>query len=157
MGILKAATEIHRVLIAYDGSPGSVAAVRAVTTRTWPSETHIKLLLVADTAVLSSIGRFALQMTDPCFEAKITARWARSLAKAPLEMLMDAGLDAGLAVEAGNPKNAIVNFADTWNADSIFVGPHCRGNSFERFLLGSVSSAVAARAHCSVEVVRGLH
>ena len=28
------------------------------------------------------------------------------------------------------------------------------GNRLERFLLGSVSAAVAARAHCSVEVVR---
>ena len=71
----------------------------------------------------------------------------------PLEMLADAGLEAELAVEAGNPKNAIVDFARAWNADSIFVGPHCRGNSFERFLVGSVSSAVAARTHCSVEVV----
>ena len=134
----------YRVLIAYDGSPGSVAAVRTVSTRTWPSRTQIKLLLVADTAVLSSIGRFAPQMTDPFLEAKITAQWARSLAMVPLEMLADAGLEAELAVEAGNPKNAIVDFARAWNADSIFVGPHCRGNSFERFLVGSVSSAVAA-------------
>src|SRR6266511_4050918 len=43
--------------------------------------------------------------------------------------------------------------AASWGADCIFVG--ARGLSrFERFRLGSVSAATAARAHCSVEVVR---
>ena len=42
---------------------------------------------------------------------------------------------------------------NTRGADGLFVG--ARGLSrVERFLLGSVSNAVAARAHCSVEVVR---
>ena len=47
----------------------------------------------------------------------------------------------------------ILNEANEWNAKSIFMG--ARGLSrLQRFLLGSVSSSVAARAHCSVEVVR---
>lgn len=47
----------------------------------------------------------------------------------------------------------LVEEAETWNADCVFVGAKgTRG--IERLLLGSVSSAVAARAHCSVEVVR---
>jgi nucleotide-binding universal stress UspA family protein len=38
-------------------------------------------------------------------------------------------------------------------ADCIFIG--YQGHSaLDRFLLGSISAAVAARAHCSVEVVR---
>lgn len=46
-----------------------------------------------------------------------------------------------------------LNDADTWGADCIFVGAKgTRG--IDRLLLGSVSSAVAARARCSVEVVR---
>jgi nucleotide-binding universal stress UspA family protein len=45
--------------------------------------------------------------------------------------------------------------AESWGADSIFVGS--RGLSgMERFLIGSVSFGVAARAHCSVEVIRVL-
>jgi nucleotide-binding universal stress UspA family protein len=42
--------------------------------------------------------------------------------------------------------------AESWGADCIFVGARGMGR-IGRFLLGSVSSAVAARAHCSVEVV----
>jgi nucleotide-binding universal stress UspA family protein len=36
----------------------------------------------------------------------------------------------------------------------VFVGATGLTNRFERFLLGSTAAAVAARAHCSVEVVR---
>ena len=43
--------------------------------------------------------------------------------------------------------------AESWGADRIFVGARGMGG-IDRFLLGSVSSAVAARAHCSVEVTR---
>jgi nucleotide-binding universal stress UspA family protein len=43
--------------------------------------------------------------------------------------------------------------ADEMKADCIFVGSRGRGR-LDRFLIGSVSSGVAARAHCSVEVVR---
>jgi len=53
----------------------------------------------------------------------------------------------------GDPKALLPREAERWQADSIFVG--ARGvRGVERFLLGSVSAAVAARAPCSVEVVR---
>jgi nucleotide-binding universal stress UspA family protein len=48
----------------------------------------------------------------------------------------------------------IVEGAEGWRADSIFVGACGTGSRLGRFLLGSVSAAVAARAHCSVEVTR---
>lgn len=47
----------------------------------------------------------------------------------------------------------ILEEANTWGADCIFVG--AKGTTgIDRLLLGSVSSAVSVRAHCSVEVVR---
>ena len=52
-----------------------------------------------------------------------------------------------------DPKQMILQEAEGWGADCIFIG--ARGlNPLERLLLGSVSRSVAARAHCSVEVVR---
>ena len=60
------------------------------------------------------------------------------------------------AVLTGNPKQAIVRHAEEFGADCIFTGATGFSNPIERFLVGSVSAAVAARAHCSVEVVRGL-
>jgi nucleotide-binding universal stress UspA family protein len=56
-------------------------------------------------------------------------------------------------VADGNPKDVLVKEADRWDATCLFVG--ARGlRAVDRFLLGSVSASVAARAHCSVEVVR---
>lgn len=56
-------------------------------------------------------------------------------------------------VLAGSPKRTIVEEAEDWGADLIFVGSHGY-RAWERLLLGSVSQAVAAHARCSVEIVR---
>jgi nucleotide-binding universal stress UspA family protein len=44
--------------------------------------------------------------------------------------------------------------AEEWGADCIFVGSRGSHEPLAGLLLGSVSTAVVARAHCSVEVVR---
>jgi nucleotide-binding universal stress UspA family protein len=54
----------------------------------------------------------------------------------------------------GDPKHELPKAAEEWGADCIFVGSTGFSNRLERFVLGSVSAAVCARAHCSVEVVR---
>ena len=53
----------------------------------------------------------------------------------------------------GSPKEAILNEAESWGADLIVVGSHGYGG-FQRFLLGSVSQAVALHARCPVEIAR---
>jgi len=63
------------------------------------------------------------------------------------------GLSAVPIVQEGDPKQVLLGEAERCNADCIFVD--AEGHSrLERFLVGSVSSAVAARTRCSVEVVR---
>jgi len=64
-----------------------------------------------------------------------------------------AGLKTAVVVKEEEPKQLLVAEAESWGADCIFVGAKGMGR-IERFLIGSVSSAVAARAHCSVEVAR---
>ena len=77
----------------------------------------------------------------------------RALFQPAVEKLCAAGLDAAVMIRRGNPKDEVIEEAESWGAHCIFVGAKgMRG--IERLLLGSVSSAVAARAHCSVEVVR---
>jgi nucleotide-binding universal stress UspA family protein len=144
----------RRLLIGFDGSAGAIHTVSSVAQRKWPAETSVRLLSVADSSVLGSIGRFVPQMGDAVVEERLASQWAQTLAHDSLDVLLDAGLSASLELRMGHPKNMIVETANDWNADCIFVGPHCAGNSYERFLLGSVSAAVAARARCSVEVVR---
>jgi nucleotide-binding universal stress UspA family protein len=56
--------------------------------------------------------------------------------------------------ENGAPKTVLLAEAEKWNADSIFVGTRDFKSGFERFRLGSVSTAVETNAPCSVEIVR---
>ena len=67
--------------------------------------------------------------------------------------LEQAGLIVTTAIQEGQAADVIMREAEAWGADCIYVG--ARGlNRLERFLIGSVSASVAARAGCSVEVVR---
>ena len=56
-------------------------------------------------------------------------------------------------VERGDPKRVLVRHAEEFGADCIFTGATGFSSRLERLVFGCVG-AVAARAHCSVEVVR---
>jgi nucleotide-binding universal stress UspA family protein len=146
-----------RIVIGYDGSHGAQVAVDEVASRSWRGQIEAHLVVVADSTVPSSIGRFVAPTSNSFSEMKVVREQMEKLAEAPLNKLKNAGLKATLSVGTGNPKEIVIKMAEEWNADSIFVGPNHLGTSFERCLLGSVSEAVAARAHCSVEVVRKIN
>ena len=143
-----------RILVGFDGSRGSTITVDEVASRPWPTGTEIRLVSAADAGVLSSIGRFAPQMMDPEIESKIVRQWSETLAEFAILKLQKAGLTASIEAEIGQASEVMVNQAQAWKADAIFIGPNCSGAPSERFLLGSVTTAVAWRAHCSVEIVR---
>lgn len=144
-----------RIIIGFDGSPGAHSAVEAVAARNWREESEIRLVTVVDPIVPTSIGRFIPPViTWVEEERKTERRWIEKIAESALAKLTKAGFKTELVVKDGNPKQLLVEEADKWNADCIFVGANSYANKLERFLAGSTSSAVAERAHCSVEVVR---
>ena len=151
---VRTATGAQRLLVGFDGSAASIEAVKMIASRHWPANTEVCLLAVADPSVLSSIGRFKPEMNDNSVSSKLIGQWTQTLADKSLRVLQKAGLRAVIETRQGNPKFELVRFANEWRADTIFVGPHTAPNSFERFVIGSVSAAVAAAADCSVEVVR---
>jgi nucleotide-binding universal stress UspA family protein len=153
-GIANDVPHAERIVVGFDGSPGSTRAVDSITSRSWPEGTDVRLLSVADSSVLEAIGRFKPQMANASVQTKFASQWAQSLAASAKSSLTNAGIRTSVELKLGDAKDVIVAEAENWNADTIFVGPHCSGDSFQRFLLGSVSASVAARAHCSVEVVR---
>ena len=67
--------------------------------------------------------------------------------------LREAGLATTPVVHEGDPGRVLVQDTEDWGADCLFVGAQGL-TRLERLMIGSVSSAVATRAHCSVEVVR---
>ncbi len=139
-----------RLIVGLDGSAGAAAAADTVVARNWPVGTEVRL--VNATWDLPLVGTEAA--------AAELAAWVRE-AKQQLEVKMNEtkeklqarGLQVSMVIEQQDPKHLLCDEAEKWGADCIFVG--AQGISkIERLLLGSVSAAVAARAHCSVEVVR---
>jgi nucleotide-binding universal stress UspA family protein len=144
-----------RLVIGIDGSPGSIAALDAVKSRNWPKQIDVRLISVVDSRIataaisdLPEIGHWA--QTNYVNDQE--GAWLRDILKAQCEKLLNVGIKASMIIEEGDPKQILLQFADQWKADCIFVG--ARGlTRIDRFLMGSVSTALSARAHCSVEVI----
>jgi nucleotide-binding universal stress UspA family protein len=144
-----------RVMIGYDGSFGANAAIEAVASRIWRKNSEFRVVVASDSLLPITIGRFS-PVKSESVEVEVVNKedWLENLAVSALQKLNDAGYDASLQINSGNPKQILVEEAISWKADSIFIGANRFGNQIERFSLGSVAAAVAARANCSVEVVR---
>ena len=144
-----------RIVIGFDGSPGSLGAVEAVAARNWREYSEARLVSATNSVIPSAIGRFVPPVSKLFEEEKRSERiWVEKLAETALRKLKEAGLSTQLCVEIGNPKQVLIEEAEKWGADCIFVGSHSFSNKLERFLIGSTAAAVAERAYCSVEVVR---
>lgn len=144
----------QRIVIGVDGSPCSLETVRAVASRRWSAGSEAHVVVVQDPPVPTVVGSIMPSVAEAIEEVNDEARtWAEVIAERAAEELRRTDLTVAEVIETGDPKRVLVAHGESWGADCIFVG--AKGHGFlERFLLGSVSSAVAARAHCSVEVVR---
>jgi nucleotide-binding universal stress UspA family protein len=143
-----------RLLIGLDNSPFSRGAVEAVCRRGWPAGTDVRLLAVVNT-VMAITPDSSKPSVQKWIEVGDEENWdeVAKVFEPEAEKLRAAGLNAAITIRKGNPADEILEEAEAWNADCIFLGPKgARG--IERLLLGSVSSAVSARATCSVEIVR---
>lgn len=143
-----------RLMIAFDGSNGSFAAVNAVASRQWPAGSEIRLVSAAEQVAPPAIGRFVTPIDGLADEVDATERsWLERQAEKALSALKPHELPAAFEILPGNAKQALVTEAARWKADCIFIGADGDGNTTERSL-GSTAAAVAARASSSVEIVR---
>ena len=86
----------------------------------------------------------------------VTKAQAEEAVKDAVERIMSgktAGLEITTMIKSGSAREVILDEAESWDADLIVLGSHGY-SGWQRFLLGSVSHAVATHAHCSVEIVR---
>jgi nucleotide-binding universal stress UspA family protein len=135
-----------RVVIGLDGSTGSIKAVDAVATKVWPAGSQAKLV-----SAIAPLMAPALDLFEENYEAE--EAWLEKVLAEQAGKLRQAGLVVETLIKNGDPKRLLIDESEHWKADFLFVG--ARGlRRIERFLIGSVSSTIAARAHCSVEVVR---
>ena len=144
-----------RIIVGIDGSRESRLAVKAVAERVWPAQSQVRVVVVDDPLEATLIGGLLPTVVESvAISNRIDRAKIEKLAADAAQLIRASGLHASTEIEEGDPKQVLPKMAEKWGANSIFVGATGFSNRFERFLLGSVSAAVAARAHCSVEVVR---
>lgn len=142
-----------KIVLGVDNSAGCQAAVETIAGRSWPAGSQIRLVSVLDdgsfpeASASSAVRAWSEVEQDP--QQGALCEVFRSAA----EKVGKAGLEVSVVLHEGNPKRILIEEADTWQADTIFLGAKgMRG--IGRLLLGSVSASVADNATCSVEVVR---
>ena len=149
-----------KILFATDGSDCSVDAARAIAGQPWPQGSVFRVLSVEELMVVGNqmeAGSLSAVYPASLLDELITQSRdrAHSAAAAAKDILSRAGLtlDRSESTPLGEPRSVILDVASAWGATLIVVGSHGR-RGLDRFLLGSVSEAVAIHATCSVRVVR---
>lgn len=141
-----------KILLATDGSDYSAAAARSVAGRPWPDGSEIRIVSVVEPLAPAADPWYAAGAVAERVREDDTKRSAEAVSAAR-EIIASAGLKTETAVLEGSPKRQIVENSKAWGAHLVVVGSHGR-RGLTRYLLGSVSEAVAMHAHCSVEVIR---
>jgi nucleotide-binding universal stress UspA family protein len=139
-----------RLIVGVDGSKGAEAAVDVVASRRWPQGSEARIVNASWKIPPITSEQAFLQLAE--WVARENASVTLMVESAE-KRLKAAGLVTSIVMKEEEPKRLLIGEAERWGADCIFVGARGIGR-MERFLIGSVSSAVSARAHCSVEVVR---
>jgi nucleotide-binding universal stress UspA family protein len=148
-----------RILLAVDGSAPSDVAVEEIVNRPWPAGSEVRVISAVHLPFTPTPETWALPESYYSTVEKIAREQAESAVNAAIARLRESNeareipLTLSEEVIVGHAEEEIINEAKRWNADLIAIGSHGY-SGFERFLLGSVSHAVASHAPCSVEIVR---
>lgn len=145
-----------KILLAIDGSDCSKAAAASVASRPWPPESEVKIVSSVEPAYIPTTDTWVLPENYYAELDKIARDQAHEAVKSALaefKSAADKNLKVTSEVLDGPARDVILDEAEKWGADLIVLGSHgYRG--LKKFILGSVSQAVANHAHCSVEIIR---
>lgn len=152
-GIAKAGSPL-RIILAMDGSRHAEAALQEILARHWPEGSEVRLAAVVDSHLLASHPWESLKGKAATRKpGSAPYGWIEKLQGKAAMRLAKRGLTVTSVILEGEARDALLREANSSRAHCLFLGS--RGLSgFRRLLLGSVSSAVAAHAPCSVEIVR---
>ena len=138
----------ERILLAFDGSPHSLAAVRLLARFPLPPKAQIDVL----TSTGVRAGRLAPSgATEPRDLDVLADQHAAEVIRQAVDVLGAAGRTATPRVRHGDPKREILAAAHELESDLIVVGARGIGG-FRGMILGSVSRAVSKAAQCSTLV-----
>jgi nucleotide-binding universal stress UspA family protein len=145
-----------KILIATDGSDYSKAAVNSVAERPWPQGSEVKIISAMEVPFAPTTEAWVLPDSYYSELDRVAREQAEAAVKDAVERIESgkaSGLEIITKIISGSAREAILDEAERWDADMIVLGSHGY-SGWQRFLLGSVSHAVATHAHCSVEIVR---
>ena len=134
-----------RILVGLDGTRAAQSAIEEIGRRMWLMSSEVRLVTAKDPSRVKRKTSDGSEKTDA---------WINAFIEEAKELLKQSNLDVSQIVEEGDPKQLICRAAEEWGADCIFIGSNDTGSSHEDLLLGSVATAIVARAHCTVEIVR---
>jgi nucleotide-binding universal stress UspA family protein len=143
-----------KILLAIDESQSSLEATRMLQRQFRTEDAEIRVLSVVE-PISVYISADAFPHFTPHVESieEDRRKQAADLVSQVARELRSAGFQAAEHVDLGDAKTKIIENATDWQADLIVMGSH-GWKGLNRFLLGSVSDAVARHAPCSVEIVR---
>jgi nucleotide-binding universal stress UspA family protein len=142
-----------QIVVGIDGSIDADEAVLALARRDLPAGTQIHLVSACSPIELQYAPTIVSVPVAELAGGEDGLRVLRSQLEEEAGKLAHRGLDVTTALRIGTPVPVLLDEARARAADMIVLG--ARGHRMlERLLLGSVSSAAAAHAPCSVEVIR---
>ena len=137
-----------RILLAIDGSKDAETATAFLKQLPLPPSTALRIMVVV------TLPTFPLDV-PPVREFKRSAlEDVQRVIDDARASLAPRGFGIETDVAVGDAKEEIVRAAEEWEADLVVLGARGLGR-IKRFLLGSVSLAVARHARCPVLVVKG--
>lgn len=146
-----------KVLLATEGSEFSEAAIEKCCQMFAESDnTEVRIISAVEPTIpptepFASSPEYIRQIDAAAHKrANEVVSKAEARIRAQLPAL---SFDLTTEVATGSPAQVIVEEAEGWGADVIFVGSHGYG-FWERAWLGSVSNSVVHHTPCSVMVVR---
>jgi len=141
----------QRILVATDLTPASKSAIGEALTLAKENGAELMIAHVCEKPNVTQAAAIAPQVFD---------EWTANLKQAAQDRLRPfvdeargEGVHAAALVLFGTPYEAIVEAAQSNNADLVVLGTHGR-KGVSRFFLGSVASRVISTAPCPVMTVR---
>jgi nucleotide-binding universal stress UspA family protein len=145
-----------KILLATDGSDYSKAAVNSVAERPWPKGSEVRIVSAMEIPYAPTTEAWVLPSGYNTELERVAREQAEAAVKDAVERIESgkaSGLEIITKIISGSAREVTLDEAKRWDADLIVLGSHGY-SGWQRFLLGSVSHAVATHAHCSVEIVR---
>ena len=151
-----ASQHYRRVLIPVEDPQFIDVIIDFINSYRWISDVQFKILHVVDSTIfLPNMTGMPVSLPPTFYqEERDSAHNLVNSVARKLEAVRSKSIECH--VEEGMPKQVILTHARDWPADLILMASHGR-HGLDRWLMGSISGAVADSAPCSIVILHSRH